>query len=107
MIAPSVMNLTAVPAFSDNYIWMIDDGRNAIVVDPGEAGPVEAALDAKRLALAATRAERGGEKGAETQPARRRSGHRSAVKRCGPAGSLGRAVIGTRFSRCGSRRALR
>jgi hydroxyacylglutathione hydrolase len=47
------MNLTAVPAFSDNYIWMIDDGRNAIVVDPGEAGPVEAALDAKRLALAA------------------------------------------------------
>jgi hydroxyacylglutathione hydrolase len=53
MIAPSVMNLTAVPAFSDNYIWMIDDGRNAIVVDPGEAGPVEAALDARRLALAA------------------------------------------------------
>jgi hydroxyacylglutathione hydrolase len=51
MIAPSVMNLTAVPAFSDNYIWMIDDGRNAIVVDPGEARPVEAALDAKRLAL--------------------------------------------------------
>jgi hydroxyacylglutathione hydrolase len=51
MIAPSVMNLTAVPAFSDNYIWMIDDGRNAIVVDPGEAGPVEAELDARRLAL--------------------------------------------------------
>ena len=53
MMALSVMNLTAVPAFSDNYIWMIDDGRSAIVVDPGEAGPVEAALDAKRLALAA------------------------------------------------------
>ncbi len=52
MIAP-FMNLTAVSAFSDNYIWMIDDGRSAIVVDPGEAGPVEAALDAKRLALAA------------------------------------------------------
>jgi hydroxyacylglutathione hydrolase len=51
MIAPSVMNLTAVPAFSDNYLWMIDDGRNAIVVDPGQAGPVEAALDARRLAL--------------------------------------------------------
>jgi hydroxyacylglutathione hydrolase len=51
MIAPSVMNLTAVPAFSDNYIWMIDDGRSAIVVDPGQAGPVEAALDARRLAL--------------------------------------------------------
>ena len=32
---------------------MIDDGRSAIVVDPGEAGPVHAALDARRLALAA------------------------------------------------------
>src|SRR5664280_106605 len=53
MIAPSLMNLTAVPAFSDNYIWMLDDGRSAIVVDPGEAGPVEAALDARRLTLAA------------------------------------------------------
>ena len=47
------MNLTAVPAFSDNYIWMIDDGRGAIVVDPGEAGPVHSALDARRLALTA------------------------------------------------------
>ena len=52
MIAPSVMNLTALEAFSDNYIWMIDDGQRAIVVDPGESGPVEAALDARRLALA-------------------------------------------------------
>ena len=31
---------------------MLDDGREAIVVDPGEAGPVVAALDARRLALA-------------------------------------------------------
>jgi hydroxyacylglutathione hydrolase len=52
MIAPSVMNLTALPAFADNYIWMIDDGARAIVVDPGEAGPVAAALDARRLELA-------------------------------------------------------
>ncbi|MEO6363664.1 MAG: hydroxyacylglutathione hydrolase [Caldimonas sp.] len=47
------MNLTALPAFSDNYIWMIDDGRQALVVDPGEAGPVLEALDARRLELAA------------------------------------------------------
>jgi len=53
MIAPSVMNLTALAAFSDNYIWMIDDGKRAIVVDPGEPGPVVTALDAKRLELAA------------------------------------------------------
>jgi len=46
------MNLTALPAFSDNYIWMLDDGREAIVVDPGEPGPVEIALDARSLALA-------------------------------------------------------
>ena len=53
MIPASNMNLSAVPAFSDNYIWMIDDGENAIVVDPGEARPIEAALDAKGLSLAA------------------------------------------------------
>ncbi len=46
------MNLTALSAFSDNYIWMLDDGREAIVVDPGEPGPVEIALDARSLALA-------------------------------------------------------
>lgn len=45
------MNLTALPAFSDNYIWMISDGSRAIVVDPGEAGPVMAALDAQGLSL--------------------------------------------------------
>ncbi len=47
------MNLTALPAFTDNYIWMLDDGTSAFVVDPGEAAPVQAALDARRLALAA------------------------------------------------------
>lgn len=47
------MNLTAIPAFSDNYIWMIDDGRDALVVDPGDAAPVEATLDARRLRLKA------------------------------------------------------
>jgi hydroxyacylglutathione hydrolase len=47
------MNLTALPAFSDNYIWMMDDGRSAVIVDPGEAAPVIAALDARGLALAA------------------------------------------------------
>ena len=27
------MNLIALPAFTDNYIWMLHDGRSAIVVD--------------------------------------------------------------------------
>lgn len=47
------MNLTALPALSDNYIWMFDDGRHAVVVDPGAAAPVLAALQARRLELAA------------------------------------------------------
>jgi hydroxyacylglutathione hydrolase len=46
------MNLVALPAFSDNYIWMLHDGRAAIVVDPGDAAPVLAALDAHDLELA-------------------------------------------------------
>ena len=47
------MNLTALPAFADHCIWMIDDGARAIVVDPDEPGPVVEALDARRLQLAA------------------------------------------------------
>ena len=47
------MNLTPLPAFNDNYIWMFHDGRQAVVVDPGDAAPVEAALDAQGLQLAA------------------------------------------------------
>lgn len=45
------MNLVALPAFSDNYIWMLHDGRQALVVDPGDAAPVIAALDASQLTL--------------------------------------------------------
>ena len=47
------MNLIALPAFTDNYIWMFDDGHAAVVVDPGESAPVIAALEARRLELAA------------------------------------------------------
>jgi hydroxyacylglutathione hydrolase len=47
------MTLIALPAFADNYIWMLHDGRQAIVVDPGDAAPVIAALDELQLALAA------------------------------------------------------
>jgi hydroxyacylglutathione hydrolase len=47
------MNLTALPAFTDNYIWMLDDGHEALVVDPGDSAPVLAALAARQLTLAA------------------------------------------------------
>ena len=47
------MNLLPLPAFTDNYIWMLHDGRQAIVVDPGEAAPVEQALHRWGLTLQA------------------------------------------------------
>ena len=45
------MELIALPAFSDNYIWMLHDGENAIVVDPGSAAPVSDALRERGLRL--------------------------------------------------------
>jgi hydroxyacylglutathione hydrolase len=47
------MKLLALPAFTDNYIWMISDGRQALVVDPGDATPVLQALQDHQLSLAA------------------------------------------------------
>jgi len=47
------MHLIPLPAFTDNYIWMIHDGSAAVVVDPGEAAPVLDALARLRLPLAA------------------------------------------------------
>jgi hydroxyacylglutathione hydrolase len=45
------MNLTALPAFTDNYIWMIHDEAQALVVDPGDAQVVIAALQRHSLQL--------------------------------------------------------
>jgi hydroxyacylglutathione hydrolase len=47
------MNIAALPAFADNYIWMLHDGACAAVVDPGDEGPVIAALEALSLRLVA------------------------------------------------------
>ena len=38
------MELLALPALADNYIWLLHDGKDALVVDPGDAAPVQAAL---------------------------------------------------------------
>lgn len=46
------MKLVALPAFSDNYIWMLHDGVEALVVDPGDAAPVLSALAEGGLRLA-------------------------------------------------------
>jgi len=42
-----------IPAFNDNYLWLIHNGKYAAVVDPGDAKPVLAALDMHRLSLVA------------------------------------------------------
>jgi len=34
------MNIEAIPTLQDNYVWAVHDGRSAILVDPGEAGPI-------------------------------------------------------------------
>lgn len=33
-----------IPAFSDNYIWLLREGGRAAVVEPGDAAPVLAIL---------------------------------------------------------------
>jgi len=48
-----MLQIHAVPAFQDNYIWMLDNGRDAVAVDPGDAAPVEAFLRLRNLRLAA------------------------------------------------------
>ncbi|MES2883257.1 MAG: hydroxyacylglutathione hydrolase [Pseudomonadota bacterium] len=48
-----MLQVTAIPAFEDNYIWMIHDGRRAAVVDPGDATPVLDWLAATGHALTA------------------------------------------------------
>ena len=47
------MKIIPVPAFEDNYIWLICDGRYAAVVDPGDAEPVLGHLSRHGLRLAA------------------------------------------------------
>lgn len=48
-----LIQIQALPALRDNYIWLLSAGRQAVVVDPGEAAPVRAALAAHSLQLVA------------------------------------------------------
>lgn len=45
------MNLVALPVLNDNYIWILHDGRAALVVDPAVSEPVVAALQQHNLQL--------------------------------------------------------
>lgn len=45
--------VTAIPAFDDNYLWLIHDQEYAAIVDPGDAAAVETALATHQLKLVA------------------------------------------------------
>ena len=47
------MKLIPLPAFQDNYLWVLHDGQRALVVDPGDAQPVMACLQREGLQLEA------------------------------------------------------
>lgn len=44
-----MVKIEAIPAFNDNYIWLLHDAKEAWVVDPGDAQVVIAAL--KRIGM--------------------------------------------------------
>ena len=46
-----MLAIEPIAAFTDNYIWCLHDGRSAWVVDPGDAAPVIAFIEAHRLNL--------------------------------------------------------
>lgn len=48
-----MFEIIRIPAFKDNYIWLLRKGATALVVDPGEARPVLEVLSRERLTLAA------------------------------------------------------
>lgn len=45
------VQLIALPAFSDNYIWAVCKDGHAVVVDPGQAEPVRGLLEQHALSL--------------------------------------------------------
>jgi hydroxyacylglutathione hydrolase len=48
-----MLSVSALPAFSDNYIWLIHNRHVALVVDPGDPLPVIQAIDQAGLKLLA------------------------------------------------------
>lgn len=46
-----MLKVSPIPAFNDNYIWLISKAGRAVVVDPGDAEPVRAALAERELVL--------------------------------------------------------
>jgi len=45
------IEIVPIPAFDDNYLWLLHNGSQAVVVDPGDAGPVRRYLSEHQLEL--------------------------------------------------------
>ena len=52
-ITSQSLSILTVPAFDDNYLWLIHNGQEAIVVDPGDATVILQALAQHGLRLSA------------------------------------------------------
>lgn len=48
---PESVQISAIPAFTDNYIWLLRRGNDCAVVDPGDHAPVLEVLRAEGLDL--------------------------------------------------------
>ncbi len=48
-----MLNIIPIPAFTDNYIWLLYHKGHAVVVDPGDAKPVISTLKKLNLTLSA------------------------------------------------------
>ncbi len=46
-----MIQITAIPALKDNYIWLLQatNSNHCVIIDPGEAAPVLAVLDQRKL----------------------------------------------------------
>ncbi|GHT93643.1 hydroxyacylglutathione hydrolase [Betaproteobacteria bacterium] len=43
------LTITPIPFAHDNYLWLLDDGHHAVLVDPGAAAPALAVLETRGL----------------------------------------------------------
>lgn len=48
-----MLDVHAIPAFTDNYLWLLSKGGDAVIVDPGDAAPVQKLLAERGLKLTA------------------------------------------------------
>lgn len=46
-----MLKIIPIPAFNDNYLWLLHDDQRALVVDPGDAAPVQRYLSEFKLKL--------------------------------------------------------